>query len=81
MIAKPKANCPRCRSRYTVYDATWVGPHADTVEYYAECDCGAATLAVSKGQVTGITPCDPVDTPDSDGTPPGDQEDPGYMAI
>ena len=31
MISKPKANCPRCGSRYTVYDATWVGPHAETV--------------------------------------------------
>lgn len=49
MITKPNATCPRCKSTYNVFDATWVGPHAETVVYYAECDCGAADITVSSG--------------------------------
>ena len=55
MITKPQATCPRCKSTYNVFDATWVGPHAETVVYYAECDCGAADITVSMGQIQSIT--------------------------
>ena len=52
MITKPNATCPRCKSTYNVFDATWVGPHADTVVYYAECDCGAADITASSARPT-----------------------------
>ena len=81
MISKPQATCPRCCGKYTVYDATWVGPHAETVEYYAECDCGAATLSVSKGQITGIAFRDPIDIPYYEDITFRNREEPGSMAI
>ena len=56
MITKPNADCPRCRSRYTVFDAIDVSKYAETVTYYAECECGAADITVTRGQVTAIFP-------------------------
>ena len=80
MITKPKATCPRCKSPYNVFDATWVGPHAETVVYYAECDCGAADITVSIGQIQSITPRAPIEIPEYEDIPIGTQEDPQYMA-
>ena len=81
MISRPEATCPRCGSRYAVKDAVSVSRHAETVIYYAECECGAADLTVTGGLVTAVTPRDPITGPDEEALPPGDQEDPGYMAI
>ena len=64
MISKPEATCPRCGGRLTVLDAVDVSRHAETVTYYCECDCGAANLTVTRGQVTGITPREPLQVPD-----------------
>ena len=60
MNTKPKARCPRCGSRYTVIDAG-LPRNTETAEWYAECDCGAATLTVTGGKVARITFCDPDD--------------------
>lgn len=80
MITKPQATCPRCKSTYNVFDATWVGPHAETVVYYAECDCGAADISVSRGQIQGISPRAPIEIPEYEDIPIGTQDDPQYMA-
>lgn len=64
MITKPEATCPRCGSRYNVMDAVAVSRHAQTVTYYAECECGAANLTVTRGKVTDITSRNPIDIPD-----------------
>ena len=80
MITKPNATCPRCKSAYNVFDATWVGPHAETVVYYAECDCGAADITVSRGQIQSITQRAPIEIPEYEDIPIGTQEDPQYMA-
>ena len=53
MISKPKASCPCCGSKITVLDVIDVSRHAETVTYYGECDCGAANITVSRGQVIG----------------------------
>ena len=81
MIAKPEATCPRCKSAYTVFDATWVGPRAETVVYYAECDCGAADITVSRGQIQNVSPRAPVEIPEYEDIPLGAQEDPQYMTL
>ena len=81
MISKPEANCPRCGGKYTVLDAIDVSRHTETVTYYAECDCGAANITVTRGNVTGITPRDPITVPDYRDEPIGSQDDPEYMAI
>lgn len=81
MIRKPEARCPRCGSKYAVKDAIAVSRHAETVIYYAECECSAANLTVTNGQVTDITPRDPIIVPDYEDLPIGNQEEPGYMAI
>ena len=80
MISKPEANCPRCGSRLTVLDAIDVSRHAETVTYYCECDCGAADITVSRGQIQSIYPRPPVEIPEYEDTPIGTQEDPQYMA-
>ena len=81
MISKPEANCPRCGGKYTILDAIDVSRHAETVTYYAECDCGAANITVTHGKVTGITPRAPITVPDYRDEPIGSQDDPEYMAI
>ena len=81
MISKPEANCPRCGGKFTVLDAIDVSRHAETVTYYAECDCGAANITVTRGKVTGITPREPITVPDYRDEPIGSQDDPEYMAI
>lgn len=81
MISKPEANCPRCGGRFTVLDAIDVSRHAETVTYYAECDCGAANITVARGTVTDIMPRPPIQIPDYKDEPLGSQDDPEYMAI
>ena len=81
MISKPEAHCPRCSYRFTVLDAIDVSRHAETVTYYAECDCGAANIVVTRGKVTDITPRPPIQMPDYKDEPLGNQDDPEYMAI
>ena len=79
MITKPEATCPRCGSRFNVMDTVDVSEHAQTVTYYAECDCGAANLTVEKGNVTEITPRSPLDVPEYFDEPtPQEYED--YLA-
>lgn len=81
MISKPEAYCPRCSSRFAVLDAIDVDPHAGTVTYYCECDCGAANMTVTLGKVTDITPRPPIEIPDYiDEDPVGSQEYEDYMA-
>ena len=81
MISKPEAYCPRCGGKLTVLDTVNVGPHAETVSYYCECDCGAAILTVTQGTVTGITPRPPIDCPDyMDAPADGEQEYEEYLA-
>jgi hypothetical protein len=77
MISKPEATCPRCGGRLTVLDAVDVSRHAETVTYYCECDCGAANLTVTRGQVTGITPREPLQIPDCEDDPITEEE---YLA-
>lgn len=81
MISKSKAKCPLCGSKYIVFDAIDVSRHAETVTYYAECECGAANLTLKSGKVTDITRRDPIDIPDWYDEPIGSQEDPEYMAL
>ncbi len=81
MIPKPEASCPRCGGRLTVLDVTDVGSHAETVTWYCECDCGAAHLTLTRGQITDIVPCEPLFFSDRADKPEGSQEDPDYMAI
>ena len=81
MISKPTATCPRCNEKFTMLDAVDVSRHAETVTYYAECSCGAANITVSRGQITGITPREPIEIPEYRDEPLGSQDDPDYMAI
>ena len=81
MISKPEAICPRCGSRMTVMDVIDVSKYAETVTWYCECDCGAAHLTLTRGQITGITPCEPLAFPEDTDEPEGSQEDPDYMVI
>ncbi len=81
MISKPEATCPRCGSRFAVKDPIDVCRHAETVTYYAECDCGAANITVTCGKVTGIVPRDPVELPGYWDEPAGRRDDPDDMAI
>ncbi len=74
MISKPEAKCPRCGGRLTVLDAIDVSRHAETVTYYCECDCGAANLTVTRGQVTGITPREPLQVLDYEDAPITEEE-------
>ena len=64
MISKPVANCPRCSSKFVVLDAIDVGPRAETVTYYCECDCGAADMTVTCGKITGIEARPPMEIPE-----------------
>ena len=81
MISKPEANCPLCGRKYTVFDTIDVSRHAETITYYAECECGAANLTVKRGKVTDITRRDPIEGPAWYDEPIGTQEDPEYMAL
>ena len=81
MISKPEANCPLCGSKYNVFDAVDVSRYAQTVTYYAECECGAANLTVKGGKVIEITRRDPIEVPDYYDEPIISQEDPDYMAL
>ncbi len=75
MISKPEAYCLRCRSKLTVLDPIEVGPHAETVTYYCECDCGAADMTITRGEISSIVARPPMDIPEYFDEPPeGEQE-------
>ena len=80
MISKPEAYCPRCGSKYTVLDAIDVGPRAETVTYYCECDCGAADMTVTCGKITGIKTRPPMDIPEYFDEPPEGGQEYEYLA-
>ena len=77
MISRPEATCPRCGSRLTVLFATDVSQYAETVTYYCECECGAASLTVKHGEILNISLRDPIQEPEED-IPEYTQEDPEY---
>ncbi len=61
MISKPEAYCPRCGSKFTVLDPIEVSPHAETVTYYCECDCGAADMTITRGKISSIVARPPME--------------------
>ncbi len=75
------AVCPRCVSKYTILDTIDISQQADTVTYYAECDCGAADLVIRNGKIACVTRRDPISVPEYFDEPAGSQEDPEYMAL
>ena len=59
MTTQIAARCPRCGSKHIVIGCYDECIDANTVVYYAECDCGAANLTIRDGKVTGIAYRDP----------------------
>ena len=63
MISRPTAYCPRCSGKYTMLDPIEVNSAAGKVIWYGECDCGAADITLTLGNVTEIISRDPVELP------------------
>ena len=56
MITKPETTCPRCGGKLTALEVIDVTRHAESVTYYCECPCGAASLTSNTSTSVTVSP-------------------------
>ena len=80
MITKPETTCPRCGGKLTALEVIDFTRHAESVTYYCECPCGAASLTRKGGKIIDITRRTPIRMPEYEDIPVIHLNEPVYIA-